>query len=625
MVAALIACGSVQQPLEDGHHLDRCHSKVHVHGVVVATDGGTPRPHAGATIAFIPDGSSVAAAVSYSDSGGRFSGCIAPGNYAVTATSPDRAAFYGPSLSYSSIESPADVRAELAAGGVEVVGQIRHEGPLGPNTYVRLIRISNHVGDVFYTPVRADGRFAVRVPAGFQYVVAVVGASISLPTNIQVDADAKVTLAAFPASRVTSGAEPAVIQWLRRAAVPVPTAVPHRQTDEWSAFEKIVSDARVVGLGENGHGVGDFAELRNRFFEAAVSHLGFNVFAIEANFTEALALNDYVLTGRGNPAQLLAGLHFWTSDTEQTSELIEWMRGYNAQPEHRRKVKFYGVDMQFSDLAYREVVRYVRMVDPPAEEDAKRRLSPLADEGAGLRRLAAEQRRTACDAAMSQLRLLDDKRATYVAAGGEQSWTMARQNMVVLSQFCASYLDSTNGSTFRDRAMADNVRWILDTEGPDARVLLWAHNSHVSRASDGWFVPLGTHLRAELGRRYVPIGQFFGHGSFRAWNMQEKDQDRRSVVPIRIGPAADGYIESIFAKVKHSPWALDLRRAPRHGAVREWLSTPHRFRDLATTYLDEQDSESLIILADHFDAVLFFDEVTATRANPTGLRGPESQ
>jgi len=28
----------------------------------------------------------------------------------------------------------------------------------------------------------------------------------------------------------------------------------------------------------------------------------------------------------------------------------------------------------------------------------------------------------------------------------------------------------------RDKAMADNIRWIMDYEAPDKRIIVWAHN-----------------------------------------------------------------------------------------------------------------------------------------------------
>ena len=197
------------------------------------------------------------------------------------------------------------------------------------------------------------------------------------------------------------------------------------------------------------------------------------------------------------------------------------------------------------------------------------------------------------------------------------------QNAVVLSQACSLWIEPEGSK--RDRAMAENVKWILDTEGPDTRILLWAHNTHVSRVSDGSIEPMGSFLSAALGSNYVAIAQFFNRGSFRAWKMQQKDETRLSVMPIDIGPVPVGYMEAGLAAVGMSEWALDLRKAPGEGPVRQWLASPHPFRDLSAAFLDEEGSKSLLTLANSFDTIIFVEEVAATRANPTGLRGPESR
>jgi erythromycin esterase len=40
--------------------------------------------------------------------------------------------------------------------------------------------------------------------------------------------------------------------------------------------------------------------------------MGFTIFSIEANMPEAYRLNDYVLNGTGDPAQLIHGMYFRT-------------------------------------------------------------------------------------------------------------------------------------------------------------------------------------------------------------------------------------------------------------------------------------------------------------------------
>lgn len=76
----------------------------------------------------------------------------------------------------------------------------------------------------------------------------------------------------------------------------------------------------------------------------------------------------------------------------------------------------------------------------------------------------------------------------------------------------APYAD---GLRVRDRAQADNIRWILDREGPDSRILVFAANLHTVAApmtiaaisgDEEPPVVAGTYLERWLGDDYFPIG-----------------------------------------------------------------------------------------------------------------------
>jgi erythromycin esterase len=85
---------------------------------------------------------------------------------------------------------------------------------------------------------------------------------------------------------------------------------------------------------------------------------------------EAFDINEFVLTGQGDPRKTLTALYFWTWNTEEVLEMIQWMRRYNANPHHKRKVKFYGFDMQFTSRAVKVLVNYLRQADRNASAQA---------------------------------------------------------------------------------------------------------------------------------------------------------------------------------------------------------------------------------------------------------------
>src|SRR5262245_1229078 len=140
-----------------------------------------------------------------------------------------------------------------------------------------------------------------------------------------------------------------VIAWLKANALPLATAEPANSFQDLEPLRPMLSKARIVSLGEATHGTREFFQLKHRLMEYCISKLGFTIIAFEANYGTTLAVNDYVLHGKGNASDVVAGMGFPIWDTEEVLALVEWVRMWNLS--HERKVKFHGLDMQSSVAA----------------------------------------------------------------------------------------------------------------------------------------------------------------------------------------------------------------------------------------------------------------------------------
>jgi len=159
-----------------------------------------------------------------------------------------------------------------------------------------------------------------------------------------------------PAARVARKPAPKeVVDWLRSAAIPIKTTDPSQGPEDLRPFRELVGNARIVSMGEATHGTREFFQLKHRLLEFLVTEMGFTVFALEANWPESLAVNRYVLTGEGDPVEALNGLHLWTVNSQEVLYMVRWMRAYNQDPAHTRKVKFYGFDGQLASAAVHNV------------------------------------------------------------------------------------------------------------------------------------------------------------------------------------------------------------------------------------------------------------------------------
>src|SRR6478735_1595073 len=157
----------------------------------------------------------------------------------------------------------------------------------------------------------------------------------------------------LPATMANSQLSDPTTEWIRANAIRLSTTEAGHGFADMQALKPVIGNARIVSLGEATHGSREFFQLKHRMLEFLATDMGFTIFTIEANMPEAYRLNDYVLNGTGDPAQLLRGMYFWTWDTEEVLDMIQWMRAFNQSGKGR--VQFTGFDMQTTPVAAKVV------------------------------------------------------------------------------------------------------------------------------------------------------------------------------------------------------------------------------------------------------------------------------
>src|SRR6202521_5736435 len=273
-----------------------------------------------------------------------------------------------------------------------------------------------------------------------------------------------------------------VVAWIRQNADRLNTDEPKSGLQDVESLQRIIGSARIVALGEATHGSREFFSIKHRIFELLVEKMGFTLFGIEANWSKCLPINDYVVHGVGDPARLLAATLFWTWKTEEFLDLIRWMRQYNEDPRHTIKVKFCGFDMQRVRPAAEFLTTYLTRVDRQYSEEIATTLNELRV-AEGLRSRGEWDRvwpKTKAPVETLERRLTE-KRVSYVSRSGEKEWLEASGHARMLRQAVQMYSAGLKGEPSpRDGFMAENIEWIRNEEGPEARMMVWAHNGHVA-------------------------------------------------------------------------------------------------------------------------------------------------
>jgi erythromycin esterase len=406
----------------------------------------------------------------------------------------------------------------------------------------------------------------------------------------------------------------AELEWLRKNAIAFKTERAESGLDDLQPLKTIVGDAHIVALGEGTHGTAEFFRMKHRLVEFLASELGFTCFAIEANMPEAYRVNDYVLHGKGDPKALLKGMYFWTWDTQEVLDMILWMRKFNESGKGR--IQFLGFDMQTSAVATENVRKFVAEVDPEFAQTAAEAYDGLdaairaagqkffGSAGAGANADAVDAtsagRKKRVEAVVKHLK---DSRERYVKKKPAALVDWAIQNARVADQAAGPLVATgTEGFSHRDRCMADNVDWILKQAPAGTKIVLWAHNGHVSRKGMGG-ISMGSHLARRHGKDYLVLGFAAHEGRYTA----VARGTGLGTHPLQA--SQPGSIEYYGHRSGLPRMIIDLRRASKDDRASAWLTKGLHHRSIGAL---AQDASYSAVLPDEYDALIFFDATTAS-------------
>jgi erythromycin esterase len=415
---------------------------------------------------------------------------------------------------------------------------------------------------------------------------------------------------AVPAITSTIPAE--ITAWIKEKALPLKSIEAETGLDDLAGVGAMIGDARIVALGEGSHGSKEFFQMKHRMIEYLVKQKGFTTFAIEANWASSKEINDYVLGKAGNGRQLLRKYAYlmWPWRTEEVLSLIEWMRDYNRRPTTKVKVQFSGFDMQEPVPAVDLLNDYLSAIDGKLAGQVGGLLACIRFSLSNVTRIAGyvaggEANAIRCGKDIdSAKKILQQSQPKLEKASSKTAFSTALQYVRILQQTKDYYFlrfaqDPSLGFTpksrqnlrdavgERDVYMAENVAWLLKNGGPNNKVILWAHNGHVTfnpKISLG-FKPMGAHLRERFGKDYFVFGFSFFEGRFNAQRINFNDPGRTALAaslglgaypsPATVPAPVENSYERLFDSAGIANFILDLRPGLIDPAAR-WLLGPRQ-------------------------------------------------
>ena len=406
-------------------------------------------------------------------------------------------------------------------------------------------------------------------------------------------------------------------------------------TADYTALFEMIGDARFVLIGEATHGTDEFYDIRAELTKQIIRYHGFAAVAVEADWPDAYRVNRYV---RGDPdinnADSALGdfarFPTWMWRNEVVVEFAEWLRDYNQKRiPTSKKAGFYGLDLYSLNASIRAVIDYLDKVDPPAALRTRHYYGCFDNfyaqnpQDYGYASTVGLTRSCERDV-VRQLAVLRQRAFDYLQQDGQiasDAFFCAEQNakLVVNAEeyYRSMFQNRASSWNLRDRHMAETLESLAahlsEQRGEPAKIVVWAHNSHVvdARATEmgeRGELNIGQLMRERHGSDAVLIGFSTYDGTVTAASEWDGPAEKKAVRPA----LAESY-EALFHDTGLKNFLLILRD---NVEMAKHLHLNRLQRAIGVLYLPRTELQSHYFyshLPQQFDAVIHIDRTNALR------------
>jgi erythromycin esterase-like protein len=399
---------------------------------------------------------------------------------------------------------------------------------------------------------------------------------------------------------------------------------------DYNALLDCIGEAHFVLLGEASHGTHEFYQARARITQRLIEEKGFNAIAVEADWPDAYRVNRYVQGDEtdSDATQALSGFKrfpAWMWRNADVLDFVGWLRSHNDSKDPTSRVGFYGLDLYSLHASIECVLRYLDDIDATAAQRARKRYACFENFGHDPQAYgyaAGLGLTTSCEnQAVMQLMELQSNSLRYSRMDGFvaiERFFDAEQNARVVKDAEEYYRSMFHGSVrswnLRDEHMAETFDALvthLGRQHSPAKVVVWAHNSHVGDARatqmgrQGEF-NIGQLIRESRGLDCRSIGFTTFAGTVTAASDWDGPAERKRVRPAR----PDSY-EGLLHQTGLEAFSLILKAG---SPLARGLEESMLERAIGVVYRPDTELASHYFqatLSRQFDAIVHFDQTRA--------------
>lgn len=398
-----------------------------------------------------------------------------------------------------------------------------------------------------------------------------------------------------------------------------------------------IGDSKFVLLGEASHGTHEYYTWRAEISKRLIEEKGFSFIAVEGDWPDCYKINRWIKDLPNSGASIKEVLEefrrwpTWMWANWEIAAFSEWLREHNSNLNMKERVGFYGLDVYSLWESLETLVSYLEKEDPDTAVFAKEVAACFEPYKAndsyvtayrGLRQKCKDEVRQLLFEVRQNIEKYDDE---------PEAGLNAELNSLVMKNAENYYeaMATFNNSSWnvRDTHMVETLNTLMNYHGPEAKVIIWEHNTHIGDARATDMAADGMHNVGQLVREQhqddgvVLVGFGSYEGSVIAgdnWGGKMKKMD--------LPPAIDESVEQILRDLSPKNKLLIFEE---ESVLKEMFGGTLGHRAVGVVYDPDYERGNYVpsIMSDRYDAFIYIDRTKALHPlhiTPDGHKIPDT-
>lgn len=398
-----------------------------------------------------------------------------------------------------------------------------------------------------------------------------------------------------------------------------------------------IGDSQYVLLGEASHGTHEYYTWRAQISKRLIEEKGFSFIAVEGDWPDCYRINRWIKNEDDEFRPILKVLQefkrwpTWMWSNWEISSFASWLKKYNDPLPYEKKIGFYGLDVYSLWESLDIIVSFLEQQDPGTAQLARNAFScfePYKERDSYASVFYSS--RPGCKEQVIKL-LKQVRKNSYKYKNEKEADLNAEINSLVMAN-AEKYYEAMAGFgedswNVRDRHMVETLNSLKNYHHPDAKAIIWEHNTHIgdARATDmatNGLVNVGQLVRQQHEKQGVFLA---GFGSW-SGSVIAGDSWGAPMKKMRIPAAISGSIEHFLHEISSENKLLIFKG---NQELQQAFTTHMGHRAIGVVYDPEREQGNYVPtnLSKRYDAFLFIDETNALhplKIQPNGKLIPET-